>query len=229
MATAPRNTAPQASALKAAATNQSPSQDELEKELTGNPGTSNQSSAGSIGSTAVDPNAGKWQVMDTNARQAPRYHDMPDRTVVVFKPGEFSYLAEGHAAFFLRDPSFIVKRPGGDTIPSMPSAEDTDARNQRPTLEPGECIAKYEELSSASLLGRARLRPNGDKFKDAKDRDALVAFLTTAPLREELSMDQRARTPSAESFEGGMDAKDAEAILRQARQDAGEPDPLTGS
>jgi len=140
------------------------------------------------------PSALLWTVLDRNAKAAPRTHEAPSgKLYALTAQGPGTPMPQSDAMVFLRDPSFEVFDADGNRQSSLPDSENLDALKARPKLEPGETIAKLEELLTTALQARCAVRPNGHVLATSKDRKAMVAFLMDAPTIAELPVAERAR------------------------------------
>lgn len=129
---------------------------------------------------------GHWLVYDLNQRgEQPRVHEAGGKHYPLWSQRGTPVPAHV-AVVFLRDPSFRVVDEGGAEQITLPDAENLDSAKRRPTLEPGQTIAKFEELTATALLARAALRPGGSVFNSKTKREALVEFLKSAPVLGEL-------------------------------------------
>jgi hypothetical protein len=147
-----------------------------------------------------------FMVFDMNARSAGRIHDMVDGTRYELHAGKGTPVPERHALLFLRDEAFKVVDPSGATLASV--AHLANERDGSRALADDETIARYEELTHDALLARAVLRP-GAAFGRKSSKAELVAFLTNAPVKQELPRHLRARDTS--SPEGIEDAEETGA------------------
>lgn len=142
---------------------------------------------------AEAPPPGHWLVFDLNQRgDAPRVHDAAGRPYPLWSH-RGTPIPIAAAVVFLRDPAFRVLDEAGVEQTPLPDAENLDAAKRRPNLEPGETIAKFEELTQTALLARAALRPGGQVFNAKTKREALIGWLKEAPALGELPEHLKAR------------------------------------
>lgn len=161
-----------------------------------------------------------WGVIDTNAREAPRHHEPVRGTIYALRFDRPTMMPMVHAMVFLRDPAFVVTDADGNVHSALPESERGDRMNARPKLEPGETIAKYEELTTTALVARAVTRPGGQGV-NPRSRSELIAFLTDAP--------DKADAPRGESGRAALaEASDPDALSGMALDAllGDKPDPL---
>lgn len=141
-----------------------------------------------------NPEEPMFAVRDKNARgDHPRVHDMPGARYPLWAHKD-TPVPERHALMFLRDSAFEVRDETGRMLASVEHlANERDASRE---LDPDETIAKYAELTSEALLARAVLRPGAGTFNRRTPRAELVAFLTSAPMKQDLPRHERARDTS---------------------------------
>jgi hypothetical protein len=90
-----------------------------------------------------------------------------------------------HAVFFLKETQFIVKTLDG--IRLMPTRPTTSTRGIK--LEKNETIATYAELTTESLLRRAKSLPNGLINTIKTPREQLISFIMAGGQTHELVED----------------------------------------
>lgn len=133
---------------------------------------------------APEPNEkGYWGVKDLNAKGGSRPHEVADGTVYHLTADKHFMMPAAHAAVFLVDPAFHVIDDGNVKQNTLPGSEVSQAGGTRMVLEPGQCIAKFEELGVASLLARAVRLPGGENFTSKTKHSVLVEFLTDTALQ----------------------------------------------
>jgi hypothetical protein len=145
--------------------------------------------------------AGLWQVFDLNQQgpeNPPRHHEVGGKSWPLYRDRP-TLLPPHLAAIFQRDPAFRVLDENGQEQVTLPDAENIDAAKRRPHLNPGETIAKFEELTSNALLARAALRPGGSGFTAKSKRADMIGFLTDAPMVSELREHEKARGSGSEA------------------------------
>jgi hypothetical protein len=134
-----------------------------------------------------------WAVIDTNARGITRKHEPVLGAVYDLSAEKSTKMPKAHAVAFLRDPAFKVLDENGEVQIPLPEVEALDARKARPAdLEPGQTIARFEELTDTALLARVLVRPGGHAIKPSS-REAMIDFLMGAPLKAELPASERLR------------------------------------
>lgn len=147
---------------------------------------------------------GQWGVIDRNAREKPRIHEPVPGRRYALTDAKATLMPREHAVVFLRDPSFVVYDENGEVVPTLPSVEASGERKFT-ELDAGECVARYDELTSTALLARAMIRPGGSRFTATTPREILVGFLLQAPRVADEAPERKARdvTLSAEATEAG--------------------------
>jgi hypothetical protein len=136
-----------------------------------------------------------WTVADSNAKdpRVPRTHAVNLEVSYDFYPGKGVPMPRHHAAVFLKDPAFRVTSAAGVRMTPLPQVEADAAQARKLALEPDEAVAKFSELTDGALLARVASRPGGEKIAAGGDREAMIAFLKTAPRVAELARHERAR------------------------------------
>ncbi len=120
-----------------------------------------------------------WFVLDKNAYQGPRIHEAGNRRYSLTNdPDKPTPMPREHALLFLKDPAFVVTDENGVTQAPIPTAEAARKRKVgAEEMEPGQCVAFYEELTSPALLARAAQRPGGNLIDPLSKRADIIAFL----------------------------------------------------
>lgn len=130
-------------------------------------------------------NNGLWAVRDKNAREPgpnndilPRKHEILPGVIYPLFFHQDTFMPEGHARRFLKDPSFQVFDQNGDLV--APLSEQALSRAAPKSLAPNEVIATLPELSHAALLTRATMLLTGreaTKIGAKTSREALIDFI----------------------------------------------------
>lgn len=137
-------------------------------------------------SQTMESGTDHWTVLDKNAREKRRIHETPSRKQYALHASEPTPMPKADALVFLRDPAFVVMDPTGRVHVSLPASEAAGDRTAK-ELEPDQCIARYDELTTEALQARVAARPGGHEIDPTAPRDELVAFLAAAPAK----MDER--------------------------------------
>jgi hypothetical protein len=135
--------------------------------------------------------AGYWSVSDKNARTARRTHEVNGRRYNL-DAVEPTYMPQEDARVFLKDAAFEVRDESDVLQLPLPSKEAEGERAVR-QLDPDECIARYDELTTAALLARVANRPGGAAIDAAAPREQLIAFLQRAPVTRAAAPGEAAR------------------------------------
>lgn len=133
---------------------------------------------------------GEWQVFDMNARMLdpttqrtkPRVHESRLGRPWRLTFDEACFMPEEDARVFLKDPAFRVLNADGEEVPSLVAAQLS--RKLPDKLDPEMTIAKFDELTTESLLTRAAQRPGGQRFNSTTARRVLVDFLIEGVIRD---------------------------------------------
>jgi hypothetical protein len=160
------------------------------------------------------PAGGEWFVSDSNAKVAPRTHEIPvktDANGVVLQTASYKLSAdiptpmpENHARFFLRDKAFMVFAPGGEFIPPIVVKDGGLGSFE---LGEDEVLAEYSELSKQALYKRCKIIPGSDDIKEKTPIDDMIAFLKSKRKA------QVGRGRGSEGVVGAMNAAELDAIL----------------
>ncbi len=127
--------------------------------------------------------ADRWFVVDLSAVSEPRYHDVIiDGTLrqVKFTRGEPTAMPAHVALKFLRHPdAFKRTDEHGTPMPfSMaPKQPHEMEAGQKFKLERDQTVALMSELHTPALKARVLAIEGGERFKDSRDRDAMIEFL----------------------------------------------------
>lgn len=151
-----------------------------------------------------------WTVVDTNAKAGPRMHEFEGGYQYSLEAFKRTPVPKRHALQFLKDEAFVVRRPDGQVVRSIPKAE-VDGSGA-PKLEAGQTIAYFEELTDEALDKRVALRPTGHEYADAP-RALKIQFLTEAPRKAELPRHLRSRDTSTPENDEVMPDDDAKRLL----------------
>lgn len=167
-----------------------------------------------------------WSVYDLNAyevrdgKPVARIHDVKPGVRYPLTATEAKEMPEEHARIFLKDPAFKVLNADGEEVASLEEAQKS--RKPPEALEPGQVIAKLEELTTDALLTRAALLPGGADFTSDTPREQLMDLL--------LEAHERQANPAAgndDAIEG--DTMPARALDRMFPRDGIPPRPPRGS
>lgn len=165
-------------------------------------------------SATSEPKPGHWAVYDMNQKgDAPRVHASGGRDYSLWsqKP---THMPMQHAVIFLRDPAFHVESDEGVPQVSLPDSENLDAAKRRPVLEPGETVAKYEELTMPALRARVAVRPGGQDFDSTTKRTDLIEFLIGTPAFKELREHEKPRGTGSVEMDPGSEEMGDDAAKR---------------
>lgn len=135
----------------------------------------------------LTPGDGAWTVIDKNARTKLRVHEMPDGKQYSLSSQSATPMPKAHALMFLKSPSFEVRDETGRVVAPLPLAEAANERRDTGNLAAGECIARYDELQTAALVARVAQRPGGHAIDPEAPREVLIAFLTRAPTKVDVT------------------------------------------
>lgn len=92
-----------------------------------------------------------------------------------FKYGEKQKMPVDLALKFLKHDAFVVTDPDtGNRYEPTPAAPDMGLGVK---LQPGECVARYDELSLESLIVRAKQLPGGEKLNRNLGKQAVIDFI----------------------------------------------------
>lgn len=141
--------------------------------------------------------AGMWAVLDSNAKTAKRVHEAGGQQHALHA-FEKTYMPKEIAMVFLRDSAFVVFDEDGNRQMPLPSAEVEGDRRVPEKLEPGQCVAHYDELTTTALLARVIARPGGRAMPPDASRAQMVAFLSGAPMRQDAAQKVRPSQLSAD-------------------------------
>jgi len=131
------------------------------------------------------------------------------------KPYRFEYgkpleLPRAIAVKFLREPAFQLTDSQGNQIPydPTPTQPDQAQAGQKFRIDPDKTVARYDELTTESLLRRALELPSGEKFGTGKpSRKALIEFIIET--RTEAQIADMAKPEDEDNFvpepDGSMD------------------------
>lgn len=122
--------------------------------------------------------AGQWGVKDMNARTGARTHEPVIGFPYALRHDRFTWMPAEHAAHFLRDDSFVVVDASETVKPPLPSQAVQVAGRNTPVLEPGQVVARVDELENGALLARCLTMPGGEKFTTKTKRETMIRFLT---------------------------------------------------
>jgi hypothetical protein len=129
---------------------------------------------------------------------------------ITFRRGEATVLEESRALKFLQDGFTVMDENDTPYTPPVKADEKVSAQ-----LKPGECIARFEELSLEALKIRAAVLPGGEALAKAK-KDDVIAFLVSAQNGPAAASDGDV-TGEVEMDEDGLSAE-AQAAAAAAAQ-----------
>jgi hypothetical protein len=142
---------------------------------------------------ATAPKAIMWTVADANARQRdakgipiPRMHDMglDDGPIALYGPDRPKPLPVHVAMRFLIDPAFIVRNEKGERVNPVSVAV------KRPSdgavlLQPGQVVARFDEMSDDALRARCAVLPGADpSFVTWASREQMLSALAQHDLEQ---------------------------------------------
>lgn len=136
---------------------------------------------------------GFWAVIDKNAREKRRVHDAPSGRRYPLDAVEPTYMPKADALVFLRDAAFEVYDENDALQAPLPASEAAGERKIT-ELAAEECVARYDELTTAALLARVAARPGGASIDTMASREQLIGFLMRAPTKVAASPQETART-----------------------------------
>lgn len=154
-----------------------------------------------------------WYVVDTTVQiDAPRTHEQ----IVAGRITPFKFeaatplaMAPAIALKFLKHPAFIRTDADGKEIAyeRAPKQPEELGAGEKLILKDNESIARYDELSTAALMQRAAVLPDGEKFASGTkpDREEMIAFITAFKLANRKANAAKEPERAKDEYDPGAD------------------------